>query len=166
MEITIEKINIILAIYPNANGFGFAYLENARKQVGFGSVRYNPVDNKSIMVRIKKMIEEFPPTQLVLLNPEGKFSRTGFRTKQLIKEIISFAESEKLPVSQYTRDQIRDVFSPKHVTKYQIAEHLLTEFKELETYRPKERKLWMPEDRNMAIFDALSLALTRYYLND
>jgi len=126
MQTTIEKINTILAMYPNTNGFGFVYMENA----------------------------------------ESKVSRTGKRTKKLIKEIMSFAESEELPVVQYSRDQIRDVFSPKHVTKYEIAKHLLTEFEELKVYKPAERKLWMSEDRNMAIFDSLSLALTWFYLND
>lgn len=166
MQTTIEKINTIFAMYPNTNGFGFVYMENVRKLVGFGSVRFNPISNKRILERIKKMFEDFPPTQIVLLNPESRVSRTGKRTKKLIKEIMSFAESEELPVVQYSRDQIRDVFSPKHVTKYEIAKHLLTEFEELKVYKPAERKLWMSEDRNMAIFDSLSLALTWFYLND
>ncbi|MBK9632874.1 MAG: hypothetical protein IPO62_17770 [Saprospiraceae bacterium] len=166
MEITIEKINTIFAFYPNANGFGFVYMENARKLVGFGTVRFNPVNNNSIIQRIKKMFEDFPPTKVVLLNPESQFSRTGKRTKQLLKEIRTFAESENLQVTQYSRDQIREVFNPNHRTKYEIAGHLLTEFKELESYKPKKRKLWMSEDRNMAIFDALSLALVWYYLNN
>lgn len=166
MQTTIEKINTIFAMYPNTNGFGFVYMENVRKLVGFGSVRFNPISNKRILERIKKMFEDFPPTQIVLLNPESKVSRAGKRTKKLMKEIMSIAESEKLPVVQYSRDQIRDVFSPKHVTKYEIAKHLLTEFEELKVYKPAERKLWMSEDRNMAIFDSLSLALTWFFLND
>ncbi|MBK8241875.1 MAG: hypothetical protein IPK88_07785 [Saprospiraceae bacterium] len=166
MQTTIEKINTIFAMYPNTNGFGFVYMENVRKLVGFGSVRFNPISNKRILERIKKMFEDFPPTHIVLLNPESKVSRTGKRTKKLINEIMAFAESEKLPVIQYSRDQIRDVFRPKHVTKYEIAKHLLTEFEELKVYKPAERKLWMSEDRNMAIFDSLSLALTWFFLND
>jgi hypothetical protein len=165
METTIEKINTIFAMYPNTNGFGFVYMENVRKLVGFGSVRFNPISNKRILERIKKMFEDFPPTQIVLLNPESKVSRTGKRTKKLINEILAFAESEKHPIVQYSRDQIRDVFSPKHVTKYEIAKHLLTEFEELKVYKPAERNLWMSEDRNMAIFDALSLAITWFYLS-
>ena len=82
-------------------------------------------------------------------------------------KIIKYAESEKLPVDQFTRDQIRDVFERfGKTTKYKIAKFLLTEFTELEPKRPRERKLWMSEDRNMAIFDALSLGVTWFYLND
>jgi len=69
-----------------------------------------------------------------------------------------------LPV---TRDQIQDVFQQfGATTKYDISQILLKEFNGLETKAPKERKLWTSEDWNMAIFDALSLAMTWFYLND
>jgi hypothetical protein len=41
---------------------------------------------------------------------------------------------------------------------------LLTEFKELELLEPKKRKLWQSESHNMPIFDALSLAMTWFWI--
>lgn len=161
-----SKTNIVYAIYPNANGFGFVYMENARKLIEYGTVRINPISNRKILDRIKKSIDYFRPTILILTDPDGKSSRTGKRTCRLIQKIMQYADSEKLPVEQYSRDQIRDVFEGFGVyTKYEIAQFLLTEFKELEPKRPRERKLWVSEDRNMGIFDALSLALIWFYLN-
>lgn len=161
------KPNVVYAIYPNANGFGFVYMENARKLIEYGSVRINPISNRKILDRIKKSIAYFRPTILVLTDPNGKSSRTGKRTRRLIQNIITYAESEKLPVEQYSRDQVRDVFEGFGVvTKYEISQFLLTEFKELEPKKPRERKLWISEDRNMGIFDALSLALSWFYLNN
>lgn len=161
------KMNVVFAIYPNSNGFGFVYMENVRKLIDFGAVRINPISNRKVLERIKKSFDYFRPTLVIVLDPESNSSRTGNRVRKLIQKITSYAEEEKLPVVQYSRDQIRDVFEQFGVvTKYEISQWLLTEFKELETRKPRERKLWTSEDRNMAIFDALSLALTWYYLND
>jgi hypothetical protein len=167
MTTTQKESNIMFAVYPNANGFGFVYMENARKLLDFGAVRINPISNRKVMERIKQTLEYFRPSIVIALDPEGKFSRTGKRVKNLIKKIVAYAEEENLTVMQYSRDQIRDVFEQfGAVTKYDIAKILLSEFKESEDKAPKERKLWMSEDRNMTVFDALSLALTWFYLND
>lgn len=167
MKTSTEKMKIICAIYPNANGFGYVYMESARKLIDFGIVQINPISNRKVLERIKKCFDYFRPTLVIALDPDGKSSRVGRRTRKLINKNIKYAESEKLPVDQFTRDQIRDVFeSFGKTTKYKIAKFLLTEFTELEPKRPRERKLWMSEDRNMAIFDALSLGVTWFYLND
>ncbi|MGB4820575.1 MAG: hypothetical protein WBP33_15805 [Saprospiraceae bacterium] len=167
MKVPIEKMKIICAIYPNANGFGFVYMENARKLIDFGAVRINPIINRKVLERIKKCFNYFRPTLVIVPDPEGKSSRVGRRTRKLINKIVAYAETEKIPVVQYPRDQIRDVFEGfGKTTKYEIAQFLLSEFTELEPKRPRERKLWMSEDRNMAVFDALSLGITWFYLND
>lgn len=164
---TKSKTNVVYAIYPNANGFGFVYMENARKLIEYGSVRINPISNRKILDRIKKSIAYFRPTILVLTDPDCKSSRTGKRTRRLVDRIMDYAQSEKLSVEQYSRDQVRDVFEGFGVrTKYEISQFLLTEFKELEPKRPKERKQWVSEDRNMGIFDALSLATCWFWLNE
>lgn len=161
------KLNIVCAIYPNANGFGFVYLDNEGKLVYYGSVRINPISNWKILKRIKKSLDYFKPRIVILLDPDCKSSRTGNRTKKLLKKITDYVESENLPVIKYTRDQIRDVFEIRGAfTKYEISKFLLTKFPELEPKKPRERKKWESEDRNMVIFDALSLALTWFWIND
>ncbi len=161
------KLNIVCAIYPNANGFGYVYLDNEGKLVYYGSVRISPISNWKILERIKKSLDYFQPRIIVLLDPESKSSRTGKRTKKLLKKITDYAESENVPVVKYSRDQIRDAFEIRGAfTKYEISKFLLTKFPELEPKRPRERKKWESEDRNMAIFDALSLALTWFWLNE
>ncbi len=160
-----EKPKIVYAIYPNANGFGFVYMNNPRKLLDFGVVRINPICNFRILEKIKSSISYFKPAILILLDPDGKSSRTGNRIKKLIDKISVYAQSENLQISQISRDQIRDVFENFGVsTKFEISQWLLTEFKELETRKPRERKLWTSEDRNMAVFDALSLAMTWYWI--
>jgi hypothetical protein len=162
-----QKKQIVYAIYPNANGFGYVYMENARKLIDFGSVRINPISNLKIMNRIKMSFDYMRPSLVIVKDADGKSSRTGRRVRKLIDLIETYTCELKLPVVKYSRDQIRDVFSQfGATTKYDISQTILAEFKELEMKLPKKRKLWTSEDYNMAIFDAMSLALTWFYLND
>lgn len=162
---TINKV--VYAVYPNANGFGFVYMDSPRKLLDFGTVRINPISNMKVLARIKRALDYFRPTIVIVPDPEGNSSRIGKRVKKLINLIVDFAKEEKLPVFQLSRDQIKDVFRVfGATTKYEISQVILKEFNELETRKPKRRELWTSEDYNMAIFDALSLALTWYYLNE
>jgi hypothetical protein len=162
------KTKVVFAIYPNSNGFGFVTMENEKKLIGYGTVRIKPIIcNRKALEQAKKLIDYYRPTIVIMPDSEAKSSRTGKRTRKLILKIMAYADSEKLLVELISRDRIRDVFDIHGaVTKYEIAQFLLAEFKELEPKRPRERKLWTSEDRNMAIFDALSLALTWYWKNE
>ena len=162
-----EKRKIVFGIYPNACGFGFVYMDGPRKIIDYGVVRINPISNAKILARIKQSLAYLRPTVVVVQDPDGKFSRTGSRVSRLIEKIEEYAQGERLQVFRYSRDQIREVFLQfGATTKYEIAQVLLTEFKELENRGPKKRTLWAAEDRNLAIFDALSLAITWHYLNE
>lgn len=167
MTLSTNKNKILFSIYPNANGYGYVYLENARKLLDHGTIRVNPINNIVILGRIKKLLEYFKPSVVIAIDPESKASRMGKRVRELIKKIVTYCEKNQITIHKISRDQIRDVFSQFGVsTKYEISQMLITEFEELELKLPKKRKIWTSEDRNMAIFDALSLGLTWFYLND
>src|SRR5688572_19996835 len=102
-----QKSNIVFAIYPNSIGFGFVYMENARKIIDFGTVRISPLSNGKIVERIKQSINYLRPSIIVLQDAEGIHSRTGKRVTKLIQKIIDFSKSENLEVIQFSRDQIR-----------------------------------------------------------
>jgi hypothetical protein len=157
----------IFAIYPNANGYGFVFMKDARTLIDYGSVRINPISNRATLSRVQKTLIFLKPSILIMQDPKGKHSRTGKRVKNLIKRIVRIAKDQKLPIKLFTRDQVRHVFEQFGAkTKYEISQILLTEFTELASKAPKKRKLWTSEDRYMAIFDALSLATTWFYLNN
>src|SRR5690349_21386795 len=124
---------IVFAIYPNANGFGYVFLESARKLLDFGVFRVNPISNQIVLKRIREMFSYMQPSLVIVQDPEGKSSRTGKRVRNLIGNIISLAGESNLEVSKFTRDQIRDVFEQFGVkTKHEISQILIKEFKELE----------------------------------
>ncbi len=167
MPASTKNNKIIFSIYPNANGFGYVYLENARKLLDQGTIRVNPINNVVLIGRIKKLLGYIRPSVVIAVDPEGKASRIGKRVRELIKKISAYCEKNQIQIFKISRDQIRDVFGQFGAsTKYEISQMLITEFKELELRLPKKRKIWAGEDRNMAIFDALSLGLTWFYIND
>src|SRR5690242_12635663 len=130
MSKEIKKNNIVFAVYPNANGFGFVFMENARKLIDFGAVRISPISNGKIMERIKQSINYLRPSIVIVQDPDAKFSRTGRRVEQIIKKIVTLAGETDLKIAQYSRDQIRDVFEQfGATTKYEISQVLITEFK-------------------------------------
>ena len=88
MSVQKLKNNIVLAIYPNAMGFGFVYMENARKIIDFGAVRVSPISNGKIVERINQSINYLRPSVVVLQDADGKHTRTGKRVAKLIQKII------------------------------------------------------------------------------
>lgn len=162
---TLKKM--LCAIYPTAYGYGYVYMENPRTLIDYGSVRVSPINNRRMLKRIKKTFSFIKPEVVILLNPEGLSSRTGYRIRKLVDRIKELCTEEKMNVYFISRDQIRDVFEQFGAkTKYEISKVLVSEFTELDSKLPTKRTAWDAEDRRMAIFDALSLAESWYYLNE
>jgi hypothetical protein len=49
-------------------------------------------------------------------------------------------------------------------TKYEIARTIVKWLPQFKHQMPRFRKPWMAEDYNMGMFDALSLAITHFYV--
>lgn len=158
---------VTLAIYPNTRGFGYICLENPQSLIDWGMMTCRPLSNSKILKQVASMLDYFNPTLLIVQDPDNKYSRQGYRVAQLIETIQEKAEERNIKIVSYTREQIRNVFSSfGATTKHEIASKLLQWFPELMPRAPKVRKLWMKEDYNMGIFDALSLAITHAYLTE
>lgn len=158
---------VVLAIYPNPIGFGYAFMENARKPWDCGMVKVRPMSNKESLKRILSFIEYYEPELLVLQDYEGKYAWKGLRVKKLIGEIMSLAKRLGIEVKRYTREDIRFVFEQFGAkTKHEIAEKITQDLTRFKKEKPDVRKPWMAEDYRMGMFDALSLAITHFYLEE
>jgi len=73
-----------------------------------------------ILERSKKTFAYFRPSLVYTLDPDGNSSRTGNCIRKLISKIVAYADEEKLPVVQYSRDQIRDIFEPFGVVRLHL----------------------------------------------
>ena len=113
------------------------------------------------------MIGFYKPTNIIVPDYKGKYSKKGDRVKNLIHTIVDYSTDQEVQCYHYSREQIRDVFQQfGAVSKYEIATKIIDWFSELESRMPKYRKPWMAEDYNMGMFDAISLILTHRYLRD
>jgi hypothetical protein len=81
--------------------------------------------------------------------------------------IEEYAKEINVPVYRYTREQVRDVFEQFQAkTKYDIMKQLVAWYPELKWRAPKVREVWDDESANMAVFDAIALAITHKYLTE
>lgn len=158
---------IVLALYPNAVGFGYAIVKSPREPLECGVAQVSPISNRKCMERIKKFIDYYEPMLIVVQDLHGKSSFKSRRVKSLVQSICNYAMEKHLRVARYSREQIRFVFAEFDAkSKYAIAQTICKWLPQFEYRMPRFRKPWMAEDYNMGMFDALSLALTHFYMTE
>lgn len=151
----------ILSIAPSSRGFGFAVLEGQETLVDWGVKPVKGDKNAQSLLKLGELIEHYQPDFLVLEDVDDKNSRRSPRIKALGKKIMVFAETHKLKVTLFSREQVnRRFFIDGHGTKHVLARIIAGRFPDELGFRlPPKRRLWMSEDRRMDIFDAVALVL-------
>lgn len=156
----------VLALYPNRFGISYALFDNPEDLVEVGNGYIRPTCNKKALERAKKYLDYYRPSIVITrkLN-DLKGSSRSKRIEALIEKICKAAGKKNLQVHQYSRTEIIDVFNQFQAkTKYQIMKCILNWYKELDQYEIPKRKEWMSDKPNTGIFDAVSLAMTHYFL--
>jgi hypothetical protein len=83
----------------------------------------------------------------------------------LLLNKLSFIYTTKTQVSSYSRIEIKEVFSNFNAqTKFEIAYVIARWLPQSNNKLPHYRKAWMAESYWQGMFDAMSLVLTKYYL--
>jgi len=161
------KEKFVLAIYPNALGFGFAFMENALTLKDYQIVTARPMSNASLMKRISDYIDYYEPDIVIVEDYKGKQSKKSKRVTKLIISISEYAQRKNIKTIFYSREQIKFVFSEfKAKTKYEISKSITENIPELKKLLKSKRKLWEAEPYSQGIFDAVSLAITHYFLSE
>lgn len=156
--------SLILAIFPSVRGFGFALFHGAWIPIDWGFRHVDGDKNQRSLAKVRKLIEDYAPDIVLLENHAGDGSRRSPRIKSLIDDIADSAQQQGLRVARYSRDQIRECFAEfDAVSKYEIAQAISRSLPEFPSQLPPERKIWLPEDPRMSIFDAVSLVFTYVY---
>ena len=159
--------SVVLAIYPNARGFGYALLESPSEARDCGVVSILPICNKRSLRRIQQFITHYEPTLVILQDFNDGYSRKSLRVKKLVAGVRQFCFDNQLAVKEYSQEQIRFVFEQfKAYTKRDIAKRITEWLPQFQKKMPKIRKPWMCEDYHMGMFDAVALGLTHYYMTD
>jgi Holliday junction resolvasome RuvABC endonuclease subunit len=158
-----DRERLILAIYTTTRGFGFAVFEARHRTIDWGVKDARGDKNRKVLAKIEELISWYQPAVLVLEHSNGTRSRRTERIRQLHLQIVHLAETRKIQVRQFTRQDIKAAFASRSAsTKYDIAQAVSRELPDLAPWLPPPRKIWMSEDRWLGMFDAASLALTFY----
>jgi len=160
-----KKEKVVLAIYPNALGLGYALFESTQALIYQQLIRVRPMCNGKCKSILKKLMRDLKPDVVILEDTTCTSSRKRGRVMRLLKFITKQAKLRNMVLFKYSRNQIREVFSVyKAQTKYAIACQIAEWFPKLKSKLPRPWKLGDAEGHNQGMFDAVSLGLTHYYL--
>ncbi len=159
------QTGLTMAIFPNAMGFGYAVMKNALSLEAEGMIREKkrPISNPEVLAKIREKIAYYQPDVLVV--EKVKDNCKSKRIASLLQKVIDYAEENHISIHTYSREDIRFVFSNFNAyTKFEIAQKIRENIPTLK-YKPiHKRKPYESEHVNMAIFDAISLVITYFYV--
>ena len=156
---------VILALYPNSSGLGYACIQVPERLMDYGVTTTTPLSNGKLLRRTERFMKYYQPKVIVL---RESFSKDGKgRSDRLIAAITTLAGEMGIEVHRYSKQQIRDTFEVFGAeTRHEIASKIVQFLPELAHRAPKVRKWYEKEDYNMPVFDALALAITHAHLNE
>lgn len=162
-----KKEQLVLSLYPNAIGFGYAVMTNALNVLVSQVVNIRPVSNKQSLKRIKEIISYYEPQIVIIEDYRGIGSRKSKRIQKVLDSIFLYAQKKHLKVHKYSRNDIRYVFSNFNAhTKYEIACVIAGNVKNMERKLREPRKINESEKYVTGAFDAVSLGVTHFYMDN
>jgi hypothetical protein len=163
---TLRSVRLI-AVDPTHNGFGFAIFEYPSLLMDWGVAHVGREKNKDSLKRFEYLVDWFQPQAVVVEDCMDPGCRRRARTRALIAEIMDFSAFFDLTIFTVPWRRVRElVGGDLRATKEDVATAVARRFPEIADRLPPHRKLWMPEDVRMNIFDAVALALAALATND
>jgi Holliday junction resolvasome RuvABC endonuclease subunit len=160
-----ERHERVLALHPTASGFGWAAFEGADHPVDWGVSIIRRDQNAASLARVARLIEKLHPSVIAVEKFEGPDSRRQKRVQVLYRSILLLARAKKVSVNIYSRNQIKTCFAhAERATRYEIARDIASRVEAFASQLPPQRKIWLPDDPRMGLFNAAAVALTHYWL--
>ena len=156
----------VLALFASTRGVGFTVLDGPWVLVDWGVKEASGEKKNEIELRkVQSLIAWYRPDVVIVEDYLGDGSRKCERVQRLIDAIVAHTGYGRIAVNRYSRSQIRGCFSQfDATTKHEISREIARRLPELQWHLPPTRKIWLPEDRRMSIFDAAALAFTFFHL--
>lgn len=157
--------NAVLAIYPFSRGFAFVLFAGPDAPFDWGVKEVKEKHrNTKTLEEIKKIIDLYVPTVLVIEDTTDKESRRSSRIRNLYRKLARLAEAEDIGLFRYSKLDVRDCFASLSAhTKYEIAKAVAAKIPGFAHRMPRYRKVWMSEDPRQSLFDAAALGLTFFF---
>jgi len=156
---------LVLTLYPNGVGMGYIISDNPKEIINYGVARILPLSKERYIKRLRKFLEIYEPSIVVIRGYLQSDKRISRRTKKMIEAFKLEAENRGLNVYTYTRDDIKNVFDQfGKNTKYHINKTICKWYPELKHRMPNLRRNTQSEHYQTGLFDAFSLMLTHHYI--
>lgn len=156
-----RRIDRALAIHPTCRGFGYAVLELAKDELidwGVRQVVPSEMEQRSLP-KIAALIEKFAPSIVIVEDTRHPRCRRRGRGRALVDGIIEVAETMKIAVGRVPRVSVREDYRELGAkNKDAMARLIVARFPELRPVLPPRRKMWMPQNERMTIFDSVAFA--------
>lgn len=157
--------DLTLVLYPNYFGMGYLICENPKELLNYGISKIRPFTKDRYIKRLHKLLKQYKPALVILRGYEEEDVRISKRTIGIINGFKHEAETHDIPVHQYTRKQIKEVFSQfGGKSKFGIVNTICKWYPELVMRKPQFKMNSDLEDYNMGLFDVFALMLTHHYL--
>lgn len=162
-----QQGELVLAICPYAKRISVAVFEGPLSPIDWVTkeVRGRTLSELALETA-KQFIERYQPDVLVLRSHNRKRESAQHlrRTERLL---ATYAATQAIEYERYTREDIRICFgSAGALTRQEIAEVIAAQIAAFSVYLPKPRRPWEQESHSMALFDAASLAMTYYAVQE
>ena len=157
----------VLALYFNTIGFGYAVFEGITLPVDWQVRRAKDSQDTGLSQQLRELLDQFDPTVIVirkcLSNEQWPCSD---RTRQRIRRVKALAKRRRIRVCDYSRADIRHCFSRYGATsKDEIARAIGEIVPDFQHLIPPMRRYWENEQYVMGVFDAISLIITFYWVD-
>jgi KaiC/GvpD/RAD55 family RecA-like ATPase len=156
-------IGLVLAVYPTTRGFAWVLFESATLPVAWSIVHASPGRNEHLVSRLKRLLDRYEPSRLVLESFEGPGTQRSVRIQQLCRSIVREADARGLVTTIFDRDEVEMAFSRFGArSRSEIARVIAQHIEAFNHRLPRKRKLGDSEDVRQSLFDAAALALTYF----
>lgn len=153
-----------MGIYPRTRGFGYVIFQGPAVAHRWGIKEIRANNNSDNILKIEELVLKYQPDVVVLDDYASGGSRRGKRIESLIEDIAELCKNKRIRVCRYSRSMVRQCFSEfSAMTKLEIAQAISKTLPDLRPQLPGKRKIWLPEDPRMAIFDAAALVFAHFY---
>ena len=153
----------LLAIDPTTKGFAYVLFEG-KTLIDWGVIFVYPKKkNELCLKRITELLEVYDPQVIVLEDTDAKSCLRRTRVRKLIAEVRTLVHEHRVQLHVISRRKLVEAFSKVSANnKDEIAREVADRLPELGPQLPPKRKIWMPEDPRINLFDAAALAMTLF----
>jgi len=159
---TIADNRAVLAIDPGPRGVAFVFFENGTL-LDWGT---RGRGRKELQV-LDEMLDRFKADVLVLEDTDAFGCERRARWKHIVRRMVERASARGVPVETVSRYVVRRAWAAIGQTnKHEVATAIVAMFPEMEPCAPRVRRKWDSEDPRAGVFDAFSLLLHIFKVQD